>query len=95
MKLVTPEDFQPWVGKAVRVNTLPHPVELTLTRVWRKPVPLMEFREPFILFFESDPSIMLIDATYEFDCGRGGPYPIYISQSVPGGGKRHYHASFN
>ncbi len=37
MYLMTPEDFEPWVGGQVRVNTIPKPVEVTLARLERSP----------------------------------------------------------
>lgn len=94
MYLVKPEDFEPWVGRAVRVNTIPAPVEVTLARIIRKPVYPGYEREPFILVFESHEDIYLIDQTYEFDCGRGGPYSFYIAQTKPVPGKRLYQAIF-
>jgi hypothetical protein len=95
MYLMTPEDFEPWVGRAVRVATIPEPVELTLVRLERKPVFVGSEREPFSLYFESPEEVYLLDAAYEFDCGRGGPYTILISQLQPKGGRRHYQAVFS
>jgi hypothetical protein len=96
MLTLKPEDFEPWVGKKVRVSTLPEPVELVLSHIERSAVmPGADFREPFILFFDGPPSVYLIDATYEFDCGRGGPYEINISQMPPTPKMRHYQAIFN
>jgi hypothetical protein len=95
MPLLTPEDFEPWVGRKVRVNTLPQPVEITLARVERRP-PLRGYdvREPFSLYFEAPASVYLLDETYEFDCGRGGPHPIFIVQLMPSADRRHYQAVF-
>ena len=95
MALMTPEDFDPWVGRAVRVNTVPAPVEVLLTRVERHKVFPGAFREPFSLFFESAQAVYLLDATYEFDCGRGGPHTIHISQLRRPPGPRLYQAVFN
>ncbi len=95
MHLMTPEDFEPWVGRAVRVSTVPEPVELILARIVRHKVLPGDFREPFTLFFESPMDVSLIDETYEFDCGRGGPYSISISQKQPLPGRRLYEAFFN
>lgn len=95
MILLNPDDFEPWVGRPVRVNTDPHPVEVTLARIWRKPVSKLDYRAPFILFFEAPADILLLDATYEFDCGKGGPHPIFISQLQPTAAKRQYQAIFN
>lgn len=95
MELLTPEDFEPWVGRDVRVNTIPQPVEVRLERIERRP-PLrgLDTREPFSLFFEAPGSVYLLDATYEFDCGKGGPHEIFITQLMPSGGRRHYQAVF-
>ncbi|WP_188054200.1 MULTISPECIES: DUF6916 family protein [unclassified Sphingosinithalassobacter] len=96
MRLLAPEDFEPWVGRKVRVNTLPKPVEVTLERIERRP-PLpeeLDFREPFSLFFESEFDVYLLDTAYEFDCGRGGPYSFVISQLVPSKTRRYYQAVF-
>jgi hypothetical protein len=95
MYLMKPEDFEPWIGRAVRVSTVPEPVELTLVRLHRKPLFIGAEREPFSLFFESAEDVYLLDAAYEFDCGRGGPYTILISQLQPKNGCRRYQAVFN
>ena len=95
MKLPTPEDFEPWVGKVVRVLTVPEPVEVRLLRLHRKAHLVNEFRDPFTLIFESPETVYLLDETYEFDCGNGGPYPIAISQLQPRPGQpRLYQATF-
>lgn len=97
MRLLTPEDFEPWVGKKVRLNTVPAPVEITLARIERRPVlrGLPDHREPFSLFFEAPANIVLMDTTYEFDCGKGGPHEICIAQLQPSADKRHYQAAFS
>jgi len=95
MRLLSVEDFEPWVGKAVRVATDPEPVEVTLVRAERLKQYTNEFREPFVLYFESPESVYLLDDTYDFDCGRGGPYRFYISQLLPRPGMpRRYQAAF-
>lgn len=96
MQLLTPEDFEPWVGRHVRVNTLPRPVQFTLVRIVRLP-PLLgphDHREPFSLLFEAPLGVYLLDTTYEFDCGRGGPHDIFISQQHPTPTSRRYQADF-
>jgi hypothetical protein len=95
MYLMKPEDFEPWVGRAVRVNTVPEPVEVTLTQIKRKPLYPGAEREPFSLFFESPEEVYLLNLAYEFDCGRGGPYSILIAQLRPKPGRRVYEAVFN
>lgn len=96
MHLLTPEDFEPWVGKKVRLNTLPQPVEVTLARIERHlPLRGHDVRLPFSLFFESPLGVYLADATYEFDCGKGGPHDIYITQLMPSPTERHYQAVFS
>ncbi|MEP9357667.1 hypothetical protein [Sphingomonas sp. KR3-1] len=96
MQLLKPEDFEPWVGRKVRVNTLPTAVELTLERIERRPpfARALDFREPFSLFFDAPAHVFLLDETYEFDCGKGGPYNIFISQLQPSANLRHYQAIF-
>lgn len=96
MRLVTPEDFQPWVGRKVRVNTLPKPVEVLLERIEVTPrLPgALDFRQPFSLFFESSLDVVLLSATYEFDCGTGGPHQIFISALLPKPNARVYQAAF-
>ena len=96
MYLLKPEDFEPWVGRKVRLNTLPNPVEITLARIERRP-PLIgiDTREPFSLFFEAPLAVMLMDAAYEFDCGRGGPHSIMITQLSPTATTRTYQAVFS
>ncbi|UYY57370.1 DUF6916 family protein [Sphingomonas sp. S2-65] len=97
MPLLTPEDFEPWVGRRVRVSTVPQAVEVTLERIERRPAlaPGLDFREPFSLFFDAPAGVYLLDATYEFDCGKGGPHAIHITQLVPSATLRHYQAVFN
>jgi hypothetical protein len=95
MHLMTPEDFEPWVGRLVRINAIPQPVEVTLARLERRPLFPGAEREPFSLFFESPDDVYLLDAAYEFDCGRGGPYTILISQLLPKPGRRIYQAVFS
>jgi len=96
MQLLKPEDFEPWVGRKVRVNTIPQPVEVTLERIERRsPLRGFDVREPFSLFFDAPLDVYLIDATYEFDCGRGGPHAIFITQLQPSPGQRHYQAVFS
>jgi hypothetical protein len=93
--LLTPEDFEPWVGRLVRVATIPRPVELTLVRLERRSHYPGIPREPFSLFFEAPEDVYLLDDTYEFDCGRGGPHFISINQLRPRPGCRIYQAVFN
>ncbi|AXJ95437.1 MULTISPECIES: DUF6916 family protein [unclassified Sphingomonas] len=97
MHLLCPEDFDAWVGRQVRVETVPQPIEVTLQRVARAPrlAPEIDFREPFSLFFESPRDVMLLDGTYRFDCGQGGPHDIYITQLHPTATHRVYQAVFN
>lgn len=97
MHLLTPEDFAPWVGRKVRINTLPNPVEITLARIERRP-PLtreVDFREPYSLYFEAPLDVYLLDMAYEFDCGRGGPHNIFIVQLQPSATARNYQAVFS
>jgi hypothetical protein len=90
-----PEDFEPWIGREVRVSTVPALISLKLVRLERRPWRGSDFREPFVMYFESPEAVYLLDATYEFDCGRGGPYAIHISQLRPHSGRRRYQAVFN
>ncbi len=95
MYLMTPDDFEPWVGRMVRVDTLPEPIDMTLTRIQRRPIyPGLE-REPFILYFEAPWNVYLVDDAYAFDCGRGGPYWLHISQLQPQDNRRIYQAVFS
>ncbi|MET4666957.1 hypothetical protein [Sphingomonas sp. PvP056] len=95
MRLVKPEDFQPWVGRRVRVDTAPAPVDLLLVRIERMP-PIVgaDFREPFSILFEGSWLVLLLDATYWFDCGRAGPHPFHVTQLIPQGRTRRYQAIF-
>jgi hypothetical protein len=97
MHLLEPEDFQAWVGKKVKVNTAPKPVEVTLQRIEVTPrfPQAMDFRQPFSLFFEAPLDVFLLDLAYEFDCGRGGPHSIFVSQRQPLPNARIYQAIFN
>lgn len=96
MRFLTPEDFQPWVGKKVRVNTLPEPVEVTLDRIQvHAPLVGIDTRQPFSLFFSAPLAVYLLDMEYEFDCGRGGPHGICIQQLFPSATHRHYQAVFS
>ena len=40
-------------------------------------------------------NVVLLDLAYEFDCGRGGPHSIFISQRPPLRDRRVYQAVFN
>ncbi|MET3827581.1 hypothetical protein ABIC16_003274 [Sphingomonas sp. PvP055] len=95
MRLVKPEDFEPWVGRRVRVDTAPRPVELVLAQLDRMP-PIVgaDFREPFSMLFEGSWPVVLLDATYVFDCGRGGPHAFHVTQILPRGQTRRYQAIF-
>lgn len=96
MYLLTPEDFEPWVGRKVRINTLPNPVEITLARIERgRPLIGIDTRLPFSLFFDAPLEVYLMNASYEMDCGKGGPHDILISQLVPSATARHYQAVFS
>jgi len=93
--MLKPDDFEPWVGRKVRVGTLPEPVEITLSRVRiRDPMRGFDLRVPFSLFFESAVDTYLVDGTYEFDCGKGGPHAICITQLQPLPDRRLYEAVF-
>jgi hypothetical protein len=95
MHLLTPEDFEPWIGRKVRVATLPDPVEITLERIDRRSALRgFDVREPFSLFFESPLHVFLIDGTYELDCGKGGPHAILLTQLQPAD-RRFYEAVFS
>ena len=94
MRLMTADDFRPWLGRQVKVETAPYPIEMTLVEIEDlKIAPGME-REPYILYFETDWHIEVQDASYLFDCGRGGPYMIHISQMSWPGPRRRYQAVF-
>lgn len=93
---LTPEDFEPWVGRKVRVATIPEPVEITLAQIQRRsPLRGFDMREPFSLFFESPLEVYLIDGTYGLDCGKGGPHDILITQLQPYPDRRLYEAVFS
>jgi len=95
MQLLKAEDFEPWVGRQVRVNTLPAPVEVKLERIQRHaPLVGIDTREPFSLYFESPINVFLLDTSYQFDCGKGGPHEIHITQLMPSAKLRHYEAVF-
>ncbi len=94
MRLMAAEDFAPWVGKPVRVETHPHSIEMMLVEIERLPRGAGLEREPYILYFETDRTIIVQDASYLFDCGRGGPYMIHISRMAPVGARQRYQAVF-
>lgn len=95
IRLATPEDFEPWVGRKVRLNTAPRQVELVLAQVRRMaPIIGADFRQPFELLFEAPWHVLLQDDSYECDCGRGGPYVIHMSQLRPADKVRRYQAIF-
>ncbi|WP_137863530.1 hypothetical protein [Sphingomonas sp. 3F27E9-B] len=96
MELLAPEDFEPWVGRKVRVATIPEQVEITLASIQRlAPLRGIDVRPPFSLFFESPLEVYLIDGTYDLDCGRGGPHAIMITQLQPHPDRRIYQAVFS
>lgn len=96
MPTLKPEDFEPWIGRQVRVGTLPEPVEITLASVVRLS-PFrgkLDVREPFSMLFESPISVYLVDATYQLDCGKNGPHEILLTQLNPLPDRRVYEAIF-
>lgn len=97
MHLLTPEDFRSWVGRTVKVNTLPTAIEIKLDRIEITPrfSAALDHRQPFTLIFEAPLNVMLLDLPYEMDCGRGGPHSIFISQKPPLRDRRIYEAIFN
>ncbi|MDQ0250140.1 hypothetical protein J2W22_002204 [Sphingomonas kyeonggiensis] len=93
---LTPEDFEPWVGRKVRLSTIPEPVEITLASIQRRPALIgIDVRPPFSLFFEAPLEVYLLDNTYEMDCGKGGPHAILITQLQPLPDRRIYQAVFS
>lgn len=74
IRLATPADFEPRVGRKVRLNTAPRPVELVLAQV-RRMAPIIiaeaiapatgaDFRQPFELLFEAPWHVLLQDDSY-------------------------------
>lgn len=94
MGLLSAKDFEPWVGKMVRILAVPAPVEILLVRIAKPLIRTNGERSPFTLHFESPLDVQLLDGTYSFDCGKGGPHTIYISGKQPGR-TRTYEAIFN
>jgi hypothetical protein len=93
--ILTAEDFEPWVGRAVTVAADPEPVAIQLLRVVRKPASPIALRMPFSLIFGSTPDILLVDGTYSMKCGSRGPYEIFMVPIVSPPGQRLYEAVFN
>jgi len=94
MDLTTADAFEPWLGRALRVECAPEPVEITLVEIARQPPIAGLERVPFILIFETAWEIYLSDNAYMFDFGLDEPVLIGISQLQPSGQTRRYQAVF-
>lgn len=97
MRLLDASDFEAWVGKRIRVTAVPNNASVVLEHIEKSlsPIVIDGFRQAFTLIFSSAFDQHLIDGSYEFDCGTGGPHVIFVSQLQPVGNTRFYQAIFN
>ncbi|MDQ1159558.1 hypothetical protein QE385_003955 [Sphingomonas sp. SORGH_AS 950] len=97
MRLLDASDFEAWVGKRVQVTAVPKNASVVLDHIEKNahPIAIDGFRQPFTLIFSSTLDQNMIDGSYEFDCGIGGPHVIFISQLQQIGNSRWYQAIFN
>lgn len=95
-RLAVVEDFLPHVGRNLRVEATPAPVEMRLDEILRRPVASWMAREPFLLVLSTPLTVMLLDATYRMRLPNGAEFEFYLSQTqtapLP---RRLYHAVFN
>jgi hypothetical protein len=97
MRLLEASDFEAWVGKRIQVTAVPNNVCVVLDHIEKglAPIVIDGFRQSFTLIFRSTFDQQLIDGSYEFDCGVGGPHVIFVSQIQPIGNDLFYQAIFN
>ncbi|MGC1304800.1 MAG: hypothetical protein WA840_20720 [Caulobacteraceae bacterium] len=94
-RVLTAEDFEPWVGRPFAVETEPEPVSIQLLSVDRRPASRFAIRPPFKLVFRSAADVLLIDGLYRMKCDRCGPHEIFLGPILSPPGQRLYEAVFN
>lgn len=94
-RLLTAEDFAPWVGAAFNAATMPEPVSIQLVRITPLRVSSLAHRAGFSLFFRSRPDVLLMDGTYSMRCGRFGPLDIHLTAVMSPPGEQLYEAVFS
>jgi hypothetical protein len=94
-RVLTPEDFEPWVGRSFTAQTDPEPVAIQLVRVERKLASQFAIRPPFTLVFRTPADVLLIDGLYTVSCDRCGPHEIFLAPILSPPGQRFYEAVFN
>ncbi len=94
-RLLTADDFEPWIGKDFVAQATPEPVAIQLLRVNRKLASVFSRRAPFNLVFGSMADVLLIGGTYSLTCGGFGPHELFLTPIVSPPGERLYEAVFN
>jgi hypothetical protein len=94
-RLLTAEDFEPFVGRTFEAETHPAPVSLELFKLERKLASSLVLRQPFILFFRTSWNVILVDGLYKLRCGRFGPHEVFITPILAPPGERLYQGGFN
>ena len=94
-RLLTAEDFAPWVGRMFTLASDPEPVAIQLIRITPRMASSLAHRAAFSLFFRSRPEVLLIDGLYAVRCGRFGPLDMHLTAVMSPPGERLYEAVFS
>lgn len=93
-RILTAEDFEPWVGRPFAVEADPEPVSIDLLSLVRGAAHPLAIRTPFKLTFRSAPDALLIDGLYTMRCDRFGPVEVFMTPLLSPPGQRLYEAIF-
>ena len=94
-RILTADDFEPWIGRPFTVEADPEPIAVQLLRVDRHPISRFAIRPSFKLVFRSAADVLLIDGLYRMTCGRSGPHEVFLVPILSPPGQRLYEAVFN
>ena len=94
--LLTVDDFLPHVGSTFVVDAVPKSVAIRLERIEQGLGGSWTARQPFMLTFSSDWSVLLIQANYRMQAPSGDQLRLdLVPTMTPSGPRRFYHAVFN
>ncbi len=94
-RLLTAEDFAPWVGADVHGGRHPEPVYIQLAQITPLRVSSLAYRDGVQPVLPSRPDVLLVDGTYAIRCGRFGPLDIHLTAVISPPGEQIYEAVFN
>ena len=93
-KLLTAEDFDPYVGAMFSVASEPQAASIQLVSVKPLISGALAHRAAFSLFFRSSPQISMVSGAYMMSCGGFGPLHIHLTPVLSPPGERLYEAVF-